>query len=128
MALPPDSHTSIVHCTSFLSNLGALHLFTVLVTLHHMLPVPFFLKLLVIVIFCGFNYMYGSHFTRVYSNIDMSYGGDFIRFLQLFHMSFTFSCNAYIYVILSLCFRDISSIPFFSVHLHCVCPSIIIII
>jgi len=34
------------------------------------------------------------HFTieSIYSNIDMSYG-DFIRFLHLFHVSFTFSCN-----------------------------------
>ena len=38
---------------------------------------------------CGFNYMYGSRFTRVYSNNDLSYGD----FIHLFHMSFTFSCN-----------------------------------
>jgi len=69
--------------------LGALHLFTALVTIHHMLSVPEALGNCHS--FCGFNYMYGRS-TRVYSNIGMSYGY-FIRFLHLFHMSFTFLCN-----------------------------------
>ena len=104
MALPPDSHTSIVHCTSFLSSVFNLVYSRCSSLIHRACNSSSYVASSIFSealgnchSLCGFNYMYGSHFTRVYSNIDMSYG-DLIRFLHLFHMSFTFSRNVYIQV------------------------------
>ena len=121
--LPPDSHTSIVHCTSYLSSVFNLIYSRCSSLIDRACNSPSYDVSSIFSeacgnchLFCGFNYMYGSHFTRVYSNTDLSYG-DLIRFLHLFHESFSFSCN----VLLSLFFLDISSIlVYFSAPSLCV--------
>ena len=97
--LPPDSHTSIVHCTSYLSSVFNLvySRCSALIdracnSASHVVRSIFSEARGNCTSFCGFNYMYGNRFTRVYSRTDLSYG-DLIRFLHLFHKSFSFSCN-----------------------------------
>ena len=95
-----------------------------LVTLRHMLPVPFFLKLLVVVILvvlitCMAVALLGS--TPILICHMVTLFAFFISFacLLLFHA---------IYMILSLCFRNISSILFFQCTFTVCVDQIIIII
>ena len=74
--LPPDSHTSIAHCTSYLSSVFNLVYSRCSSLIHracnsssYVVSSIFSEALGNCHSFCGFNYMYGSHFTRVYSNI-----------------------------------------------------------
>ena len=90
--LPPDCHTSIVHCTSYLSSVFNLVYSRCSSLIHHACNSSSYVVSSIFSealgnchSFCGFSYMYGSRFTRVYSNIDMPYG-DFIRCLHLSHL------------------------------------------
>ena len=72
--LPPDSHTSIVHCTSYLSSVFNLVYSRCSSLIHHACNSSSYVVSSIFSealgnchSFCGFNYMYGSRFTRVYS-------------------------------------------------------------
>ena len=77
--LPPDSYTSMVHCTSYLSSVFNLVYSRCSSLIHRTCNSSSYIVSSIVSealgnchSFCGFNYMYDSCFTRVYSNIDMS--------------------------------------------------------